>query len=171
LKLSGPGRVKVVARVAFAEETPLAVAHGGVTPPAGRQVVGDTVELHGPRYEEMLRGGKRQVEIVVNGRAIASREVEADGKIHDLSFEIPIDRSSWVALRHFPQLHTNPVTVRVGDKPIRANKDSAQWCLDVIELLWKNRERRIAEPERDHARAAYDRAIAKYRNIKEECEE
>ncbi len=31
-------------------------------------VVGDTVELHGPRYEEMLRGGKRLVEIVVNGQ-------------------------------------------------------------------------------------------------------
>jgi hypothetical protein len=169
VKLSGPGRVKVVARVAFAEETPLAVAHGGVTPPAGRQVVGDTVELHGPRYEEMLRGGKRQVEIVVNGRAVASREVEADGKLHDLSFEIPIERSSWVALRHFPQLHTNPVTVLVGDRPIRANKDSAQWCLDVIDLLWKNRERRIAESERADARAAYDRAITEYQQIKDEC--
>jgi hypothetical protein len=131
--------------------------------------VGDTVELHGPRYEEMLRGGKRQVQIVVNGRAVASREVEADGKLHDLSFEIPIERSSWVALRHFPQLHTNPVNVLVAEQPIRASKASAQWCLDVIDLLWKNRERRIAEPERADARAAYDRAITRYRQIKNEC--
>ena len=35
----------------------------------GGAMVGDTVDLHGPRYEEMLRGGKRLVEIVVNGAA------------------------------------------------------------------------------------------------------
>src|SRR5262245_59880205 len=163
--LMAPGRVKVVARVAFAEETPLAVAYGGITPPAGRRVVGDTVELHGPRHEDMLRGGKRLVEIIVNGQPAASREVDADGKIHDLHFEVPINRSSWVALRHFPQLHTNPVNVIVADRPIRASRASARWCQDVIDLLWKNRERRIAEPERDAARAAYERAIARYRQI------
>jgi hypothetical protein len=160
--------VRINARVAFAAETPLAVAHGGITPQSGRELVGDTVELHGPRYERMLRGGKRLVEVVVNGQPVASREVEADGQIHDLVFEVPIERSSWVALRHFPQMHTNPVNVIVGGQPIRASKDSAQWCLDVIDLLWKNRERRIAEHERADARAAYDRAIAKYGQIKEE---
>jgi len=41
----------------------------------------------------------------------------------------------------------------------------------VIDLLWKNRERRIAEPERAAARAAYDRALAKYRQIAVECVE
>lgn len=168
VKLAVPGTVKINARVAFAAETPFAVAHGGITPPAGRSVVGDTVELHGPRYDKMLRGGKRLIEIVINGEPVASRELEADGQIYDLQFDVPIERSSWVALRHFPQLHTNPVNVIVDEKPIRASKDSAQWCLDVIDLLWRNRERRIAEPERDEARAAYDRAIAKYRQIKEE---
>jgi len=73
-------------------------------------------------------------------------------------------------LRQFPQLHTNPVNVIVAEKPIRAARASAQWCLDVIDLLWKNRERRISEPERDAARAAYDRAIAKYQQIKADCE-
>jgi len=168
VKLSAPGAVKINARVAFAAETPLAVAHGGITPPAGRRVVGDTVELHGPRHETMLRGGKRLIEIVVNGKPVATREVEADGQIHDLTFDVPIERSSWVALRQFPQLHTNPVNVLIGEQPIRASRDSAQWCLDVIDLLWKNRERRIAEAERGDARAAYDRAIAKYRQIKED---
>jgi hypothetical protein len=38
----------------------------------------------------------------------------------------------------------------------------------VIDLLWKNRERRISDAERPDARAAYDRAIAKYRAIREE---
>ena len=40
--------------------------------------------------------------------------VPADGKLHDMKFEVPIERSSWVALRQFPQLHTNPVNVIVG---------------------------------------------------------
>ena len=169
VKLGQPGKVKVVARVAFAAETPKAVAHGGITPPAGRRVIGDTVELHGPRCDEMIRGGQRLVEIVVNGQPVASREVPADGQIHDLTFEVPIERSSWVALRHFPQLHTNPVNVLVAGQPIRASRRSAQWCQDVIDLLWKNRERRIAPEERAAARAAFERALARYRQIEAQC--
>jgi hypothetical protein len=169
IKLAEPGRVAVVARVAFAAETPLAVAHGGITPPAGRQVVGDTVDLHGPRHEAMLRGGKRLIEIVVNGQAVASREIPADGKIHDLRFDVPIANSSWIALRHFPQLHTNPVNVLVADKPIRASRASAQWCHDVIEVLWTNRRTRIDASEREAAQEAYERAKQKYLAIKSEC--
>jgi hypothetical protein len=169
VKLSEPSRLAVVARVAFAAETPLAVAHGGITPPAGRQVVGDTVDLHGARHEEMLRGGKRLVEIVVNGHPVASREVAADGQLHDLKFDVPISKSSWIALRHFPQLHTNPVNVLVADQPIRASRDSAQWCHDVIEVLWNNRHTRIAANEAEDAAEAYDRAKQKYLTIKSEC--
>ncbi len=171
VRLAGGGKVQVTARVAFAAETPKAVAYGGVTPPSGRQVVGDTVELHGPRYDELLKGGDRQIEIVVNGQPVASRKVPADGQIHALEFDVPIGKSSWVALRQFPQLHTNPVNVIVAEQPIRATKQSAQWCLDVIDLLWKNRERRISRDERDAARAAYDRAMARYRQILAECAE
>ena len=32
---------------------------------------------------------------------------------------------------------TRPVNVIVGNKPIRASKQSAQWCIGVIEQLWK----------------------------------
>jgi len=171
VQLARAGDVQVTARVAFAAETPKAVAYGGVTPAAGREVVGDTVELHGPRFDEMVRGGQRLIEIVINGQVAASRQIPADGQIHELKFTVPIRYSSWVTLRHFPQLHTNPVNVLVEKQPIRASADSAQWCLDVIDLLWKNRERRIAEAERAEARAAYDRAIAKYRQIRDECAE
>jgi len=171
VQLAKAGTVKVLAKVAFAAETPLAVAYGGITPPAGRAVVGDTVELHGRRYDEMVRGGKRLVEVVVNGEPVASREVEADGIVHDLQFDVPIRQSSWVALRHFPQMHTNPVNVIVSGQPIRASRASAQWCLDVIDLLWKNRQSRIAEEERETAEAAYERAKERYRKIKRECVE
>jgi hypothetical protein len=84
---------------------------------------------------------------------------------------VPIGRSSWVALRQFPQLHTNPVNVLVADQPIRASRASAQWCLDVIDLLWKNREQRIAPAERADAGAAFDRARERYRMIAAEAAE
>jgi hypothetical protein len=168
-RLERPDQVTVRAKVAFAAETPLAVAYGGIVPPAGRRVVGDTVLLHGPRTEQMLNGGRRLVEIVVNGQAVASRDIPADGQIQDLEFTIPIDRSSWVALRHFPQLHTNPVNVLVADQPIRASRESAQWCIDMIELLWTNRRNRIAPDERDEARKTFDRAIERYRQIAREA--
>lgn len=167
--LAGPERLQVAARVAFAQETPLAVAYGGITPPGGRRLVGDTVELHGPRHEGVVRGGKRRVELIVNGEVAAQQEVEADDAIHTLTFEVDVNQSSWIALRHFPQLHTNPVTVLVAGRPIRARRQSAQWCLEVIDLLWKNRQNRISAAERPAARAAYDRAIAKYGAILAEC--
>jgi hypothetical protein len=169
VKMAQPATVSIVAKVAFAEETPLAVAHGGITPPAGKSVVGDTVVLHGPRREEMLVGGTRLVEIVVNGVPVASREVPADGQLHDLKFEVPISKSSWVALRHFPQLHTNPVNVIVADQPIRASADSARWCIEAIDLLWKNREKNIKPTEQDDAKAAFDRARERYRQIAAEA--
>lgn len=168
VQLPQAAMVKVVAKVAFASEMPLAVAYGGMTPAAGREMVGDTVELHAPRSEAIQRGGKRLVEVIVNGQSVASREVAADDLIQDLQLDVPITRSSWVALRQFPQMHTNPVNVIVGGQPIRASQASAQWCLDVIDLLWKNRERRIGEAEREDARAAYERAKEKYRLIREE---
>ena len=37
--------------------------------------------------------------------------------------------SSWVALRVLRSSHTNPFFVLVGDKPIRASRRSAEWCL------------------------------------------
>ncbi|HEX5104754.1 MAG TPA: CehA/McbA family metallohydrolase [Pirellulaceae bacterium] len=171
VRLTQPGNVSILAKVAFAEETPLAVAHGGIIPPAGKSVVGDTVVLHGPRSEEMLVGGKRLVELVINGVPAASREVPADGNEHDLQFEVPIAKSSWVALRQFPQLHTNPVNVVVADRPIRASADSARWCIEAIDLLWKNREKNIKPQERAEAQAAFDRARERYRQIAAEASE
>ena len=139
-------------------------------PAGGRRVLGDTRLLHAPRDSGIQRGGKRLVELVVNGKAVAQKEVLADDQIHDIRFEVPIDTSSWVAIRQFPQLHTNPVNVIVDEKPIRASKNSARWCEETIHLLWKNRERFIAAGERNDARAAYDRAIERYRKIADEAE-
>ena len=147
VKLAKPGQVIVKAKVAFAKDTPLGTAKGGSVPP----------------------GAKRLVEVIVNGQVVASKEVPADDKTHDLSFDLKIERSNWVALRQFPQMHTNPVNVLVGDQPIRASRKSALWCIGCIEQLWRVRSRVIAEHERGEAERTFQQAIATYRKIAAEA--
>ena len=165
VRLERPGRVAVKARVAFAPEVPRAVAYGGIVPASGRRMVGDTINLHAPRSSRRIRGGQRLVEVVVNGRAAAKVRVPADGRTHDLEFTVDVDRSSWIALRQFPELHTNPVDVIVAEKPIRASRKSALWCAETIKLLWRNRHQRISPPERDEAGRTYQRAIRTFLRI------
>ncbi len=171
LELEKPATVDVRAQVAFAAQMPLAVAYGSVIPAGGRKLSGDTVDLHEPRRDGQFtrEGEPRVVELVVNGRAVARSEVPADGKPHELHFAVSIDRSSWMALRHVPELHTNPVEVLVGRRPIRASRRSALWCAEVVEQLWRSRGPAILPAERDEARKAFDRAIERYRQIAAEA--
>ncbi len=171
VRLERAGRVAVRARVAFAPETPLTVAQGLRVPPAGRRLLGDTVHLHAPRTREAVRGGARLVELVVNGRPAASLEVAADGAEHEVAFEVEVRESSWVALRNFPELHTNPVDVLVAGRPIRASRQSALWCIETIRQLWRVRGEGIPPGERPAARAAFDEAIERYRRIAAEAPE
>jgi hypothetical protein len=149
VKRDGPGRVAVRARVAFARELPLGTSRGAPVP----------------------RGETRRVDVVVNGKAVASQEVPADDREHDVTFSVPIERSSWVALRQYPELHTNPVNVLVGGRPIRASRASALWCAGCIEQLWRARSRAIAEGERPEAEATFQRAIQQYRRLATEAPE
>ena len=164
LALAAPGTVTVRTTVAFSPETPLEPAYGAVMPLGGRRYVGDTVVKREPGSPDpVYQRGRRLVEVVVNGRAVAGKEVAADGRQHALEFTVPVDRSSWVAIRQFPELHTNPVFVLVAGKPIRASRLSAQWALACIDQLWRVRSRRIAEAERADAEQAYEAARAFYR--------
>ena len=88
--------------------------------------------------------------------------------MHDVDFDVNIDKSSWVALRHFPQMHTNPVNVIVGGKPIRASRESAKWCIGMIEQLWKVRGPGIKADERGEAEKTFQKALEIYRKIVEE---
>ena len=67
-------------------------------------------------------------------------------------------------------LHTNPVSVLIAGRPIRASRESAQWCWEAVELLWEKQHQRISEAERPQARKAYDEAIERYRRIAEEAQ-
>jgi hypothetical protein len=149
VSLTEAGKVTVKARVAFAGDMPLGTSKGGEVP----------------------TGKNRLVEVIVNGRAVAAAKVPADDNEHDITFQVPIERSSWVALRHFPQMHTNPVNVIVDGKPIRASRKSALWCIGTIEQLWRVRAKAIADHERDEARRTFLRAIDTYRKIAAESPE
>jgi hypothetical protein len=105
------------------------------------------------------------VEIVVNGKVVATRTVPADGAIRDLAFDIPIETSSWIAARILPSSHTNPVFVLVGDKPIRASRRSAEWCLTAVNQCWTQKAPAIRSSERADARAAYDHAREVYKRL------
>lgn len=165
-----PGPVNVTATVAFAPQIPVAIAHGTLDAP--RHLQGDTVHLHGQRHDQLEPAGQRLVELIVNGQPVAKRMVPADGQLHELSFQqVEISQSSWVALRQFPQMHTNPVNVLIDRQPIRASAESARWCQAATRLLWKNRESRIREAERSDARSAFDRALATFEQIESECRE
>ncbi|QEG39471.1 CehA/McbA family metallohydrolase [Roseimaritima ulvae] len=169
VSLDGPGTVTVKATVSFAPRTPQGVAYGTQRGDLGTAIVGDTVRLHSERNEQWIEGGTRDVEIVVNGVAVATRTVPADGQLHAIETELPIQQSSWVAVRHFPQLHSNPINVIVDQQPIRASRDSARWCVEITKLLWNNREQNIAEAEREEAKQAFDHAIATFEQIAQEA--
>ena len=110
------------------------------------------------------------VELLVNGLPAAKRKLAADGNLRDLTFEVPIERSSWVAARILPSCHTNPVWVTVDRKPVRASRRSAEWCLEGVERCWKEKEKFIDADEMDDARQAYAHARKTYARIIAESE-
>jgi len=110
------------------------------------------------------------VEAVLNGRPVASRRLTADGTLRDLAFDIPIERSSWIALRILGTAHTNPIFIRVGGRPIRVSKRSAEWCLKAVDQCWSQKSPRISPREREDAQRAYDFARNRYRQIVSESD-
>ena len=83
------------------------------------------------------------VEVVVNGFAVDKKEIVADGSEQEVTFEVPIKHSSWVCLRVFPSSHANPIFVLVDNKPIRASKRSAEWCLKSVDRCWEQKKKLI----------------------------
>jgi hypothetical protein len=104
-----------------------------------------------------------EVELLVNGQPVAKKKMPADGTMREVGFEVPIKRSSWVAMRVLGSSHTNPVWVIVNDEPVRSSKRSAQWCLDSVDQCWSQKERFIAKDEMADAKSAYAHAREEYR--------
>ena len=111
------------------------------------------------------------VELVVNGVARARKIVIADGAVHPITFDIPIEKSSWIALRIAPSSHTNPIFAIVDGKPIRASRRSAEWCLAAVSQCWTQKAIAISTSQREEARKAYDHAREVYRQLLSESQE
>ena len=110
---------------------------------------------------------KVPVEVVVNGRAVDRKEIDADGQLRDVTFNVPVTQSSWICLRILPSSHTNPIWVTVDKKEVRASKRSAQWLREAVDVCFKQKVGRVRLAEQgemirayDHARKTYDRLIA-----------
>ena len=111
---------------------------------------------------------KVKVELIVNGFAVDSKEIDANGKWNDVSFDYPVDRSSWIAMRIYASAHTNPVFVTLNGKPIRELK-SAEWCRKSVDQCWKMKRNNINASERQAAEAAYENARKVYDKIIQEA--
>jgi hypothetical protein len=162
LKLDAAGTVRVTARVAaLLPEQP----DGSI----GRKSLDQKPYWH---LERARLGGTREVpvEVIVNGESVGKQTIVADGVARDVSFDVKVEKSSWVAIRILPSSHTNPVFVLVGGKPIRASKRSAEWCLKGVDVCWGQKKQFIAAGEMKDAEAAYGHAREAYRQIVAESE-
>jgi hypothetical protein len=112
---------------------------------------------------------KVPVELIVNGNSVETKQITADGKPSELTFEYTPNMSSWIAIRIFPSSHTNPIFVEVDGKPIRASKRSAQWCRDAVDVCWNQKVKQTRESEKETAKAAYDVAKQTYEKILQEA--
>jgi hypothetical protein len=160
VRLARPGTVTVAAQVAarLPEQPDDAIRNV----PLDKAPYWDLERARTPRP-----GGTREVavEIVVNGRVAATRWITADGTMRDVTVDVPIERSSWVALRILPSSHSNPMFVVVGGQPVRASRQSAEWCLRAVDQCWSQKASKIAAREKPAAEAAYEHARQTYRRI------
>lgn len=117
-------------------------------------------------------GASREVplEVIVNGYPVAKRNIVADGKLKDVTFDVKIGRSSWVAMRILPSSHTNPIWVQVGNKPLSPSRRSAEWCLKGVDQCWSQKKRFIKASEMADAQAAYDHARKAYQKLLNEAQ-
>jgi hypothetical protein len=151
VRLDAPGAVKVTAHVAALLDNP-------------PQKFG---RLDQKPYWDLGRAripgtNRVPVELVVNGRAVERREIEADGKTRPIEFTTRIEKSSWVTLRILPSSHTNPIWVTVGGKPVR-DRASLEWCVKAVDQCERQKMPRIRLEERGEAQRAYDFARSEYR--------
>ena len=154
LKLAAPGKVRLTAKVAaLLPEQPDPAIKGR---PLSQKPYWDI---------ERARLGDSSnvpVEVVMNGLPVAKKTLAADGHTEDVSFEVDVTRSCWLALRIYPSSHTNPVFVIVGGKPVR-ERLSLEWCLKGVDQCWSQKQALIDPKEMPDAIAAYNHARKTYR--------
>jgi hypothetical protein len=191
LKLEKPATVRVSADVAaYLPEKPETVQVLGVPYPMDNQAT-RYVPMPEPRtvriqelpilgvawrnipwwhLERARMGNSRDVklEVIVNGMPVASKTITADGERRPIEFDIPIKKSSWVALRILGASHTNPIWVVVDGKPVRV-RESIEWDIAALQQCFEVKRHGWRPEEYAEAKAAYDFAYQVYARRLEEA--
>jgi TolB protein len=109
----------------------------------GGRAIGDEVRLSAGSHRLDARVGLRSnvavdhLEIIGNGKIVASIPLRGDRTAANHTISIPVTRSGWYVLRAYsdratmpvldlyPFGSTSPIYVRVGDEPVRSAEDAA----------------------------------------------
>jgi hypothetical protein len=108
---------------------------------------------------------KVTLEVVVNGLPVQKQQILADGKPVAVEFNVPVQQSSWVALRILGASHTNPSFVLVDKKPIRASRKSVEWDIAALRQAFEVKRKGWRPEDYDQAKSAYEYAFETYRKI------
>ncbi len=149
--LNEPGKVKVSTRIAALLPT--------TSNEEGNAIRQRRLDEKPYWHLERARSGETRkvpVELIVNGEPVETQLIEADGQWNDLQWNVALSQSSWIAVRVFPSMHSNPVFCVVGSKPIRASIRSAEWCRKAVDVCWDKKRPLIRENEQAAAASAYD---------------
>jgi hypothetical protein len=140
---------------------------------AGKVRVAATVESHVPFAE---------VDVIVNGKVAAHKEFDADDaagvRAGRLDVELPIEHSSWVALRvrgsDHPHVfdgpawaHTSPVYISVDGRGIASRKDAAyfvEWIDQMLRAV-AARNRFAREEDRRQVEMLFRKAQDEFRKM------
>ena len=142
-------------------------------PAAGKVRIIATVESHVPFTE---------VEVILNGKVAARKDFDAGAavglRLGRFDVELPIERSSWVALRvrgpDHPLVfdgpawaHTGPVYVKVAGRGIASRQD-AEYFVDWIEQMLRvvaARNRYASAENRRQVETLFQRAQDEFRKM------
>jgi hypothetical protein len=107
---------------------------------------------------------KVRVELIVNGYAVDTTEIVADGKWQDVSFTYPVSSFILDRVEGVSKFAYQSCFCYRRGKPIHERK-SAEWCRDAVDQCWKMKQANIRPEERAAAEAAYNDARKIYDEI------
>ena len=130
---------------------------------AGREAV--LAHRAGPHRRHAERAGRADRQRP-GGRD--SKTIEADGRVNDVDFDYTPERSSWVALRDLPRGPHEPDLRRSRRQADPREPPQRPVVPGAVDRCWESKSPAIRESERAAARAAYDHARERYRQIEAE---
>jgi hypothetical protein len=150
---------------------------------AGDKTSGDTLSLDAAGKLHVKGRVRSQfplesLEVVLNGIVVGSGTLAGDKLAGSVDLELPVESSGWIALRtagpavnrwpsHYGlRAHTNPVYLKVKDKPMDAHAE-AEFFLKWIDRLEEDLKRRDQVPsgDLDHVKTHLLLARTVYRSL------